>query len=142
MFHVWDCLPLPPGRQALGLPTQCLLAGRAGSPAALSKASPHPHAGTPSAQQRCGWMNTSSTTMRPGHLPLGSHLEGKLPLNLGRKALVSPLLARNSFWIFSGAKCGKQRCSEWLACQGGCSLSVWLTRFASNSLYFSPSNPA
>lgn len=97
--------------------------------------------GTPSAQQRSGWMNTSSTTMRLGHLPLGSRLAGKLHLNLSRRALVSPLLARNRVWIFSGTECGKQRCSEWPACQGGCSLSVWLTRFASNSLYFPPSNP-
>lgn len=113
VFHVWDCPPLPAGKQALGLPTLCLLTGRAGSPAALSKTHLHPHAGTPSAQQRCGWMNTSSTTMRPDHLPLGSRLEGKLPPDLGRRALVSPLLERNSFWIFCEAKCGKQ--TLWMA---------------------------
>lgn len=49
--------------------------------------------------------------MRPGHLPLGSHLEGKLPPNLSRRALVSPLLARSRFWIFFGANA----LNDWLA---------------------------
>lgn len=98
LFHVWYCPPLPPGRLA----TLCLLSWRAGSPAALSKASPCPHAGTLSARRKCGWTNTSSTTTKPGRQPLASHLEGKLLHNLRRRALVSRLLARNSYGIFSG----------------------------------------
>lgn len=50
-----------------------------------SRASPQhllPRAGTPSAQQRCGWTSTSSTTMRPGPQLLASPLEGKLPQTL------------------------------------------------------------
>lgn len=39
LVFLWDCPTLPPDRQALVLPTQCLLAGRTGSLAALSKAS-------------------------------------------------------------------------------------------------------
>lgn len=111
--------------------------------AALSKASSCSHVGTLSAQQRCGWMSTSSITMKPGHQPLASHMEGKLLSNLTRRTLVSHLLARSSYWIFSGSECGRETEMLWIAGLPAVLQLKYLTnRFASNSLRFSPSNPA
>lgn len=54
--------------------------------------------------------------MRPDHLPLGSHLEGKLPPNLSRRALISPLLGRNSFGSSLGLSVGNgDALNGWLA---------------------------
>lgn len=64
---------------------------------------PIPLAEIPNVQQKCGWMNTNSTTMRLGHLPLESRLEGKRPKANTEHSLKPPLrlhwMVADNIWL-------------------------------------------